>query len=320
MATVDKDFRIKAGLVVEGANATVNGEDIITTGSSTDDLAEGTTNKYFTDQRAVDAVSDEIDTAVSTAIDALDTDDIEEGAVNQYYTTARAKGDAADLLTNATLTNITITGNEDGLTITAENGGIQDLTGFDTDDLSEGATNQFFRVPFNPLLNNAFSLVTSSKYLNIDYETNNIIPSNNNSLVTSLLSNINDANYSYLNSPVQDINYTLYRHITPRYNGSKLTGTLYNTYTPGDKSYGKDPVINLHTIKFAYFKEITSQSRTLPGRSNVNVKYLIDSASNITELTEANRNIFDLRLLDLFLDLFFRFLDLFLDLFFPPAL
>jgi hypothetical protein len=144
MATVDKDFRIKAGLVVEGANATVNGEDIITTGSSTDDLAEGTTNKYFTDQRAVDAVSDEIDTAVSTAIDALDTDDIEEGAVNQYYTTARAKGDAADLLTNATLTNITITGNEDGLTITAENGGIQDLTGFDTDDLSEGATNQYF--------------------------------------------------------------------------------------------------------------------------------------------------------------------------------
>ena len=160
---------------------------------------------------------------------------------------------------------------------------------------SEGATNQYFRVPFNPLLNNAFSLVTSSKYLNIDYNANNIIPSNNNSLIKSLLSNINDSNYSYLNSPVQDINYTLYRHITPRYNGSKLTGTLYNIYTPGDKSYGKDPVINLHTVKFAYFKEITSQSRTLPGRSNVNVKYLIDSASNITELTEANRNIFDLQ-------------------------
>jgi hypothetical protein len=106
MATVNKDFRIKAGLVVEGTTATVDGEDIITTGSTTDNLTEGSSNLY--------------------------------------YTTARAKGDAADLLVNATKTNITITGNEDGLTITAENGGIQDLTGFDTDDLTEGATNLYF--------------------------------------------------------------------------------------------------------------------------------------------------------------------------------
>jgi hypothetical protein len=140
MATVDKDFRVKHGLVVEGTTATVNGEDIITTGSSTDDLPEGSTNQYFTSQRAIDAVASEITTEVTTAIDALDTDDIEEGATNLYYTTARAKGDAADLLTNATLTNITITGNEDGLTITAENG----VADSDTDDLTEGTTNLYF--------------------------------------------------------------------------------------------------------------------------------------------------------------------------------
>ena len=102
MATVDKDFRIKSGLIVEGANATVNGEDIITTGSTTDDLAEGTTNKY--------------------------------------YSATQAKSDAADLLTGATLTNITITGDETGLTITAENG-VADST---TDDLVEGTTNKYF--------------------------------------------------------------------------------------------------------------------------------------------------------------------------------
>ena len=78
--------------------------------------------------------------AAQSAVDALDTDDIEEGATNLYYTTARAKGDAADLLTNATLTNITITGNEDGLTITAENG----VADSDTDDLTEGNTNLYF--------------------------------------------------------------------------------------------------------------------------------------------------------------------------------
>lgn len=103
MATVNKDFRIKAGLVVEGANATVNGEDIITTGSSTDDLQEGSTNVYFTD--------------------------------------GRAKDSAASLLTNATLTNITITGTGNGgLTITAENG----VADSDTDDLAEGTTNLYF--------------------------------------------------------------------------------------------------------------------------------------------------------------------------------
>jgi hypothetical protein len=106
MATVDKNFKVKNGLIVEGTTATVNGEDVITTGSTTDDLGEGTTNKY--------------------------------------YSTTQAKSDAADLLTGATLTNITITGDETGLTITAENGGIQDLTGFDTDDLTEGTTNKYY--------------------------------------------------------------------------------------------------------------------------------------------------------------------------------
>ena len=90
MATVNKDFRIKAGLVVEGANATVDGEDIITTGSTTDVLPEGTTNLYFTAERAADAVADEISTAVSTAVDALDTDAIEEGETNLYFTNQRA--------------------------------------------------------------------------------------------------------------------------------------------------------------------------------------------------------------------------------------
>lgn len=106
MATVNKNFRIKDGLVVEGTTGTINGEDILTTGSSTDDLAEGSTNKY--------------------------------------YSSTQAKSDAADLLTGASLTNITITGDENGLTITAENGGIQDLTGFTTDDLTEGTLNRYY--------------------------------------------------------------------------------------------------------------------------------------------------------------------------------
>jgi hypothetical protein len=77
---------------------------------------------------------------VADAIDALDTDDIEEGATNLYFTSARAKTSAAELLTGATLSNITITGNGSGLTITAEDG----IAGKTTDDLDEGEENLYF--------------------------------------------------------------------------------------------------------------------------------------------------------------------------------
>jgi hypothetical protein len=102
---------------------------------NTDDIEEGVSNLYFTNQRAIDAVGG----TIGDAIDQLTTDDIEEGATNQYFTDIRAKGSAADLIVNATKTNITITGNEDGLTITAENG-VADST---TSDLAEG-TNLYF--------------------------------------------------------------------------------------------------------------------------------------------------------------------------------
>ena len=40
MATSNKDFKIKNGLIVEGSSATVNGNDVLTTASSIDDLAD----------------------------------------------------------------------------------------------------------------------------------------------------------------------------------------------------------------------------------------------------------------------------------------
>ena len=102
---------------------------------TSDDIEEGSNNLYFTNQRAIDAVGG----TIGDAIDELTTDDIEEGATNQYFTDTRAKESAADLITNAIKTNITITGDENGLTITAENG-VADST---TSDLAEG-TNLYF--------------------------------------------------------------------------------------------------------------------------------------------------------------------------------
>ena len=75
-----------------------------------------------------------------SAINNLDTDDIEEGITNHYYTDTRAKTAAANLLTNSTLSNITITGDQNGLVITAENG----VAGSTTDELQEGSSNLYF--------------------------------------------------------------------------------------------------------------------------------------------------------------------------------
>lgn len=56
-------------------------------------------------------------------VDDATTDELDEGTTNKYFTELRAQEAAADLLTSAAQTNISITGNAiTGLTITAENG------------------------------------------------------------------------------------------------------------------------------------------------------------------------------------------------------
>jgi hypothetical protein len=133
MATVNKDFRVKHGLIVEGTNATVDGSDIITEDAIVGGTQTNITVTYNPTTKVIDFVAE-------SGLSDGDTDDLAEGTTNLYYTEARAKADAAELLTGATLTNITITGDGDGLTITAENG----VADSDTDDLTEGTTNLYF--------------------------------------------------------------------------------------------------------------------------------------------------------------------------------
>lgn len=160
MATVNKDFRVKHGLVVEGTTGTINGEDIITTGFNTDSLSEGTTNQYFTDARAKDSAAALLTTATMTNITITgtgnggltitaengvadsDTDDLAEGINNLYFTDARVKSVIDAAITNGTQTNIVVTYDDatNTLSFNAENG-VADST---TDDLTEGVTNLYF--------------------------------------------------------------------------------------------------------------------------------------------------------------------------------
>ena len=144
MATVNKDFKIKNGLVVEGTNATVNGNQILTENAGDQyilDLVGGVA--YITSVDANDFSVTGGELAVAAGSDLArtgdiptTTDEISEGVNNEYYTDAKVR----DVLTTSTQTNITITevGNE--LHITAENG-VADST---TDDLTEGTINRYF--------------------------------------------------------------------------------------------------------------------------------------------------------------------------------
>jgi hypothetical protein len=116
MATVNKDFKVKHGLIVEGENATVDGSDIITADSITAGNGEGGNEN------------------VTVSYDA-ETKKVTFAAAPGY-----SDEDVKDVLTGSTQTNISITEVEGVLTITAENG-VEDST---TDDLDEGTTNKYF--------------------------------------------------------------------------------------------------------------------------------------------------------------------------------
>jgi hypothetical protein len=116
MATVNKDFKVKHGLIVEGENATVDGSDIITADLITAGNGEGGNEN------------------VTVSYDA-ETKKVTFAAAPGY-----SDEDVKDVLTGSTQTNISITEVEGVLTITAENG-VEDST---TDDLDEGTTNKYF--------------------------------------------------------------------------------------------------------------------------------------------------------------------------------
>ncbi len=108
--------------------------------TDTRETAITTAYQSYADTAEADAktYADGLASTINGTIAALDTDDVAEGTA-QYFTDVRAKTSAAQLLTGASKTNIIITGDETGLTITAENG-VADST---TTDLVEG-TNLYF--------------------------------------------------------------------------------------------------------------------------------------------------------------------------------
>jgi hypothetical protein len=132
VSTASADATSKANAAQSAAEATASA-DATSKANAAQSAAEATASADATSK------ANAAQAAAIAHADALTTDDVAEGSTNLYHTSARAKTAAAELLTGAILSNITITGNGSGLTITAEDG----IAGKTTTDLSEG-TNLYF--------------------------------------------------------------------------------------------------------------------------------------------------------------------------------
>ena len=200
------------------------------------------------------------------------------------------------------------TGEFNGSTITATTGlfpqtDVSTINGLWTSSVA-GANQIFTTYSLDPLLNNVSGSRRSVRFLEPDYSSNINIPVNNN-LITGALalyeSRSVDPLYQGLNSPywpfaeVQDYFYQIESRKVPRYEGSKTVSRLYSTYSVGDSSYGKTAAIDKLKYQYAYLVDIYTASLFLPGRSDSQIKYLIDNNENTLNLTKANPNVFEIQ-------------------------
>jgi hypothetical protein len=158
----------------------------------------------------------------------------------------------------------------------------------------------FITYSLGPLYQNVSQSVRSQILWDLDYNSDQILPVNYGIVTQSINDSQIDnyASYTNPNNPyayVQDYNYNLKRSIYPRYIGSIISSAQYNVYTPGDISYGKTATIDKIKYQYAYLLDIYGASIYLPGRSNAQIKYLIDNDENVLDLTKTNKNIFSVQ-------------------------
>lgn len=147
----------------------------------------------------------------------------------------------------------------------------------------------------SPLFENVTGSVLSQRFLDLDYNSSQTVPTNYGIITqsleqTALTGSVIQSQQPYSQyAQLQDFNYYLQSSVNARYSGSSLIGRRYNTYTYGDTSYGNEPVINHYTNKLGYFTQIETSS-FLPGKVNAKMTYLADVSGGLLELNQNNKN------------------------------
>ncbi len=112
---------------------------------------------------------------------------------------------------------------------------------------------------------NVYSNRVSNKYYDVDYSSKISSPVNLNAIISE----------SAIYAQVQSSNYTLKRHINPRYEGSKLYGANINQFTSGDTSYANKPVIERYIDYVAQYDYVEQGANSV-----VHILNLIDINGN----------------------------------------
>lgn len=151
-------------------------------------------------------------------------------------------------------------------------------------------------VPINYLMNNISSSVKSTKYMDLDFTSNQLVPVNFNIITKSIVDGGSALGQSYVPfAQLQDYNYHKLSSINARYLGTKLQAKYYNIYTEqndsyeGDISYGSYPAIQKTTNKLGFFTQVETSS-FFPGKVNVTLAYLADASGGLFELNQNNNN------------------------------
>ena len=118
---------------------------------------------------------------------------------------------------------------------------------------------------YNAIYNNVYSNRVSNKYFDVDYSSKISSPVNLSSIISQ----------SAIYAQVQPSNYTLRRHINPRYEGSKLFGSTINQFTTGDTSYANKPVIERYTDYVAQYDYVEQGANSV-----IHILSLIDIDGN----------------------------------------
>lgn len=152
----------------------------------------------------------------------------------------------------------------------------------------------------SPTLNNVTESVLSQRFLELDYNQAQLVPTNYGLVTqsiaqTQVIGNISQSIQPYSQyAHIQDYNYNLPSIVAIRYSGSYLQGYQYNTWTPGDISYANDPVINYYSDKLGFFTQIQSSS-FIPGAVNATLGYLADVSGGLFELNQNNKHWVDVQ-------------------------
>jgi len=147
-----------------------------------------------------------------------------------------------------------------------------------------------------PLQNNAIDNRLNSYYMDVDYSNNSLIPVNQQLLLTG----------SAFRFPIPDSNYTSYRSVNPRYDGSKTTSPNFNLpiynrpsnafinnqYSiPTPSTESQVPNASRYSNYFVYFDWIGGSNPQYPGGGNIHCTYLISTEGIAYPLTTDNKNL-----------------------------